>query len=193
MMPHLAYPATVLLTLLLLPALLLMPATNVQALLLVDVRLCLGATGSLASFYGLAERARGGSTWSAIAKLPALIALGAGLAPHLSGAVLAGLRSMAGEFVRTPKRGEAKGRYRQVSGLPFAEGVLALISAGSVVAAYSTAHYLAMPFAVLFTLGYGYVAVNVVAERLEGPARALGPGDSVRPPAPEVPSVANAA
>jgi len=191
MMPHLAYPAMVLLTLLLLPALLFMPATSVRALLLVDVPLCLGATGSLVAFYGMAERARGRSIWSAVVRLPAVIALGAGLAPHLSGAVFAGMSSMAGEFVRTPKRGEAKGRYRQAAKLPFAEMALALVSSASVVAAATTGHYLALPFAALFTLGYGYVAVLVVREQLDAPAPALGAGDSVRPPADA--SVANAA
>jgi cellulose synthase/poly-beta-1,6-N-acetylglucosamine synthase-like glycosyltransferase len=190
MLPHFAYPAMVLLTLLLLPALIFMPATSVRALLLVDVPLCMGATGSLVAFYGMAERARGRSIWSAVGKLPAIIALGAGLAPHLTGAVFAGLGSMAGEFVRTPKRGEARGRYRQVSKLPFAEVALALVSAASVVAAFQTEHYLALPFAVLFTVGYGYVATLVVREQLGRPALAAAP-DSIRPPADA--SVANAA
>jgi hypothetical protein len=188
MLPHMAYPAMVLLTLLLLPALIFMPATSVRALLLVDVPLCVGATGSLFAFYGMAERARGGT------KLPAVIALGAGLAPHLTGAVVDGLRSMSGEFVRTPKRGEVKGRYRQVAKLPFAELGLALVSATSVVAAFMTAHYIAMPFAVLFTLGYGYVAALVVREQIGRSAPALAP-ESVRPAgeSAEVPTVANAA
>jgi hypothetical protein len=141
---------------------------------LVDVPLCVGATGSLFAFYGMAERARGGSLFSVARKLPAVIALGAGLAPHLTGAVLDGLRSMSGEFVRTPKRGEVKGRYRQASKLPLAELALGLVSATSVVAAYMTGHYIAMPFALLFTLGYGYVAALVMLEQLgrSAPARA---------------------
>jgi hypothetical protein len=167
-----------------------MPATSVRALLLVDVPLCMGATGSLVAFYGMAERARGRSVWSAVAKLPAVIALGAGLAPHLTGAVFAGLRSMAGEFVRTPKRGEARGRYRQVAKLPLSEIALSLVSATSVVAAFQTQHYLAMPFAVLFTVGYGYVAALVVREQLERPALQAAP-ESMRPPADA--SIANAA
>jgi cellulose synthase/poly-beta-1,6-N-acetylglucosamine synthase-like glycosyltransferase len=194
MLPHLAYPAMVLLTLLLLPALIFMPATSVRALLLVDVPLCVGATGSLFAFYGMAERARGGSLFSVVTKLPAVIALGAGLAPHLTGAVLDGLRSMSGEFVRTPKRGEVKGRYRQVAKLPFAELGLALVSATSAVAAYTTGHYIAMPFAILFTLGYGYVAALVMREQIGRSAPALAP-ESVPPgrEAAEVPTVANAA
>jgi cellulose synthase/poly-beta-1,6-N-acetylglucosamine synthase-like glycosyltransferase len=190
MLPHMAYPATVLLTLMLLPALIFMPATSYRAIVMVDLPLCMGATGSLAAFYGMAERARGRSMWSAVAKLPALIALGAGLAPHLTGAVLDGMKSMSGEFVRTPKRGEARGRYRQVSKLPFAEIALGLVSVTSVVAAIKTDHWLALPFAGLFALGYGYVAALVVREQLARPV--VVEADSVRPPA-DVPSIANAA
>jgi cellulose synthase/poly-beta-1,6-N-acetylglucosamine synthase-like glycosyltransferase len=191
MLPHMAYPAMVLLTLLLLPALLFMPATSVRALLLVDVPLCMGATGSLFAFYGMAEKARGRSFLSVLAKLPAVIALGAGLAPHLTSAVYDGFTSMAGEFVRTPKRGEARGRYRQVSKLPLAEMALALVSAASVVAAVETGHYIALPFAMLFTLGYGYVAALVVREQLARPASASA-AESVRPEA-DVTTIANAA
>ena len=171
MLPHFAYPLTVMLTLVLLPALVFMPATSLRTLLLVDVPLCLGATGSLATFYSMAEVAQNRSAWSAIRKLPGIIALGAGLAPHLSLAVLDGLRSMAGEFVRTPKRGANQGRYRQYAKLPIFEVLLALVSASSVVAAIQTGHWLAAPFASLFCFGYSSVAVLVVREQfLPAPA-----------------------
>ncbi|HEY4106405.1 MAG TPA: glycosyltransferase, partial [Polyangiaceae bacterium] len=158
MLPHLAYPMTVLLTLLLLPALICMPASGLRSLLLIDIPLCIGATGSLAGFYAMAEAAQGRSPWGAIKRLPALIALGAGLAPHLSLAVFDGMRSMAGEFVRTPKRGEQRGRYRQYAKLPLVELALALVCLASVIASIQTGHYIAAPFAALFMCGYGYVA-----------------------------------
>jgi hypothetical protein len=169
MLPHFAYPMMVLLSLLLLPALLLMPATELKTMLLIDLPLCLGATGSLATFYAMAERAQGRSIWGAIRRLPALIALGAGLSPHLTAAVLDGLSSMAGEFVRTPKRGTTNGRYRQRAKLPLAEMALALVNAASIVAAIETRHWFAAPFAALFMLGYGYVAVLVIYEQLGRP------------------------
>lgn len=165
LLPHVAYPMMVLLTLLLLPALIFLPATDVRMLFIIDLPLCIGTTGSLAAFYGMAERGAGRSPWQAIVRLPALIALGAGLAPHLTGAVLDGLTNMAGEFVRTPKRGEARGRYRQVAKLPFAEMALALVSAASVVAAIETGHYIAAPFAAIFMCGYSYVAALVIQEQ----------------------------
>ncbi len=165
LLPHFAYPLMMLLSVLLLPALILMPATDVRTMLLIDLPLCVGATGSLASFYTMAEVAQGRSAWSALRKLPALIALGAGLAPHLTRAVVEGLRSMAGEFVRTPKRGAAAGRYRQAADLPRLELGLTLLSAASVVASVQTGHWFATPFALLFMVGYGYVASAVILEQ----------------------------
>ena len=118
MLPHFAYPLMLLLSVLLLPALIVLPATNGRSLLLVDLPLCLGATGSLVTFYATAETAQGRTVWEALRRLPALIALGAGLSPHLTRAVYDGMGSMAGEFVRTPKRGAAAGRYWQYARLP---------------------------------------------------------------------------
>lgn len=165
--PHFAYPLMVLLSVLLLPALLLMPATNTKTMVLVDLPLCIGTTGSLAAFYATAEAAQGRSRWSAIRLLPALLALGAGLAPHLSKAVFEGWRGMAGEFVRTPKAGSAKAtRYRARADLPFFEIGLALISVASTVASVQTGHWFATPFAFMFAAGYSYVAALVVQEQL---------------------------
>ncbi|HEX3769717.1 MAG TPA: glycosyltransferase, partial [Polyangiaceae bacterium] len=84
MTPHFAYPLMVLLSVLLLPALVLMPATNPRTMLMIDLPLVVGTTGSLAGFYTMAELAQGRSVWGALRRLPALLALGAGLAPHLT-------------------------------------------------------------------------------------------------------------
>ena len=172
MLPHFAYPMMVMLSLLLLPALIFMPATDLKTMLLIDLPLCFGATGSIATFYITAEVAQGRSGWGAAKRLPALIALGAGLAPHLTAAVYDGLTNMAGEFVRTPKRGSVAGRYFQHAKLPLIEMALCLVSAASVVASLATSHYFATPFAALFTLGYGYVASQVLFEQLGRPVPA---------------------
>ena len=192
LLPHFAYPLTVLLSVLLLPALLLMPATDLVSMLLIDLPLCVGATGSIATFYAMAEHAQGRSVWFALRKLPALIALGAGLAPHVSKAVLEGMRSMSGEFVRTPKRGTARGRYRQIAEIPGAELCLGAISAASVAAAVQTGHWFALPFAVLFTCGYGYVAARVLLEQWAQRREAVVLGD-VRAPANVESGIAKAA
>ena len=167
MTPHFAYPLMVILSVLLLPALILMPATNPTTMLLIDLPLCIGTTGSLAAFYAMAESAQGRSRLSAIKTLPALLAFGAGLAPHLTKAVFEGLRSMSGEFVRTPKHGSNHShRYRARADLPTTEIALCLISLASVVASVETGHWFATPFAMLFTFGYGYVASLVASEQL---------------------------
>ena len=80
MTPHFAYPLMVLLSVLLLPALILMPATSTGTMLLVDLPLCIGTTGSLLAFYAMAEAAQGRNRLHALKTLPALLALGAGLA-----------------------------------------------------------------------------------------------------------------
>lgn len=166
MTPHFAYPLMVVLSVLLLPALIYMPATNVRTMFLIDLPLCFGTTGSLAAFYAMAESAQGRARIGALKQLPALIALGVGLAPHLTKAVFEGLGSMAGEFVRTPKKGVAQGRYRARADLPFVEIALALFSFVSTVASIRTGHWFATPFAALFAAGYGYVASLVVSEQI---------------------------
>jgi cellulose synthase/poly-beta-1,6-N-acetylglucosamine synthase-like glycosyltransferase len=175
MTPHFAYPLMMLLSILLLPALWLMPATDLRTMLVIDLPLCIGATGSLITFYAAAERAQGRGVWGAVKRMPALIALGAGLSPHLSKAVFEGMRAMAGEFVRTPKRGENQGRYRQRAQVPVAELVLTALSLASVVVAFQTSHWFAVPFAGLFAWGYGYVASRVLIEQFQARRDSLVP------------------
>src|SRR5579859_1683140 len=166
--PHFAYPLMVFLSVLLLPALVLMPATDPKTMLLIDLPLVIGTSGSLAMFYAMAEAAQGRRRLDGLKQLPALLALGAGLAPHLTKAVWEGLGSMAGEFVRTPKKGTAvvTPRYRAAADLPSIEIALCLLSAASALASVGTGHWLATPFAMLFTFGYGYVACFVASEQL---------------------------
>lgn len=163
--PHFAYPLMMLLSVLVLPAVLLIPAGSVGTMLLIDLPLCLGATGSMTLYFALAERQQGRSAWSAIAMVPALIAIGAGLSPLITKAVFQGLRHMAGEFVRTPKRGEGAARYRQRVQLPWAELGLSLWSAAATLAAIETAHWFAVPFTGLFATGFGYVAMQLMTEQ----------------------------
>jgi cellulose synthase/poly-beta-1,6-N-acetylglucosamine synthase-like glycosyltransferase len=165
MTPHFAYPLLVLLSVLLLPALVLLPAASNAKMLVMDLPLLTATTGSLAAFYMEAERAQQRKRLGALTRLPMLIALGTGLAPHLTKAVWDGLRSMAGEFVRTPKQGLNSARYKARADLPLTEVMLALVSFASVVASIKTGHWFATPFATLFTFGYGYVAVLVANEQ----------------------------
>jgi hypothetical protein len=84
---------------------------------------------------------------------------------------------MAGEFVRTPKKGIKAQRYRARADLPLIEIGLCLFSLASVVASVETGHWFAAPFAMLFTFGYGYVATLVASEQLAG-RKAVASGDA---------------
>lgn len=163
--PHFAYPLLLLLNLLLLPALVLFPAADAMTMLALDLPLLTATTGSLAAFYMEADRAQGRNPFSALLRLPMIIAIGTGLAPHLTRAVMDGLRQMAGEFVRTPKQGTNRARYKARADLPITEVVLALLSFSSFIASIQTGHWFATPFALLFTFGYVYVAILVSLEQ----------------------------
>jgi len=163
--PHFAYPLMIVLCMLLLPVLLTVDVTHdLKTALLFDAPLCMAPISSLAAFYMLAESAQGRSRWGALKLLPALVALGAGIAPHLTKAVHEGLRTSAGEFVRTPKRGSDRWRYRAKLELPLAEMFFSLLTGVCAVVAITRGHYFAAPFAALFSLGYGYIATLVLME-----------------------------
>jgi cellulose synthase/poly-beta-1,6-N-acetylglucosamine synthase-like glycosyltransferase len=166
--PHFAYPLTLLLSVILLPLVLLLPAKNSLTIFAIDIPLFFGTTGSLAAFYAMAERAQGRRARDAIAVVPALIGIGVGLTPLVTKALVRGFRTMAGEFVRTPKKG-ATGivRYRTSLTVPLVESLLCLISFASTVASVRTGHYVATPFAALFTSGYGYMAGKMLLEQID--------------------------
>ncbi len=166
--PHFTWPLMLVLSILLFPMLAVLPGSDVRTMFIIDLPLALATTGSLATFYMHAESAQGRSPLSALRRLPALMALGTGMAPWVTKAVAEGMRSMAGEFVRTPKKGTDMGvRYQSKVKLPIVEFALALLSLASTVAALENGHWFAAPFAALFTFGYAYVATLLTAEQLE--------------------------
>jgi cellulose synthase/poly-beta-1,6-N-acetylglucosamine synthase-like glycosyltransferase len=183
MTPHFAYPLMIALIVLLLPVLLSINVTDWQSMMLVDLPLCMAPISSLAAFYMLAETAQGRSRWKALKLLPALIGLGAGLAPHLSRAVGNGLVLRAGEFVRTPKRGNDRWRYRSALQLPWLEMALGVLSGTSMVVSVITGHYFATPFTALFTFGFGYVSYLLVVEAFSRRRREIDAGEQVSVPA----------
>jgi cellulose synthase/poly-beta-1,6-N-acetylglucosamine synthase-like glycosyltransferase len=166
MLPHFAYPLMMAMSILTLPALLLLPSSDLRTMILIDLPISLAATGSIAAFYASAELRQGRSIWGALAKMPVLIGLGAGLSPHLTRAVASGMLHMSGEFVRTPKRGDTGARYRIGAKLPLGELLLGLLSAAAAVTAVRTGHWFAAPFSGLFAWGYFYVATLVIKEQV---------------------------
>jgi cellulose synthase/poly-beta-1,6-N-acetylglucosamine synthase-like glycosyltransferase len=167
--PHFAYPLTLILSVILLPLVLLMPGSNSALVIALDIPLFLGTTGSLAAFYAAAEKAQGRRTIDALLVVPALIGVGVGLTPLITRALFRGYRQMAGEFVRTPKKGETTGaRYRTTPiAVPVMELVLFSISLAATIASARTGHVIATPFAALFTSGYAYMAAKMIHEQIQ--------------------------
>ncbi len=185
MTPHFAYPFMLFLSIFLLPMLIVMPASDPASLLLVDVPLLFGSTGSVVAFYVHADVAQGRSVWQALKRLPSLMALGCGMSPYLTKAVWDGLGGATGEFVRTPKKGEksaASQRYHARTRVPWIEIICAVENFLAIGVAIQTRHIFAAPFALLFSFGYAWVASSVIRERL-----AVQPARPVR----VVPSFAN--
>ena len=86
-----------------------------------------------------------------------------------------GLKNRAGEFVRTPKRGSDRWRYRAAMDVPFVEIFFALVCGACVVMSIRTGHWFATPFASLFTFGFAYVAWLLGAEAFGRRRRDLAP------------------
>jgi cellulose synthase/poly-beta-1,6-N-acetylglucosamine synthase-like glycosyltransferase len=162
-----SYPLMILLSLLTMPVMLLRHHTTVWSLLGLDVPLFLSATFSVALFYFVSQVALGESWRRQLLLLPALLALGIGLAVNNTYAVLSGLFHRGGTFERTPKyniekRGESwrAKRYRvKASSSLLVEALLAVYFTGCLLYAAVAGMWISLPFLALFVQGYGYMVL----------------------------------
>jgi cellulose synthase/poly-beta-1,6-N-acetylglucosamine synthase-like glycosyltransferase len=162
-----SYPLTVLIALLIFPAMLLRRGTSVRLLLLIDLPLFLSATVSVLAFYLMSQVATGAGWRRQIRYLPALMGVGIGLSLNNARAVLSGLFQRGGTFHRTPKyrierRGESwvAKRYRAGTDPTRAvEALLALYFLGCTLYSWQTGMWMSIPFLFLFFQGYSYMAV----------------------------------
>lgn len=161
-----AYLLMVPLTLLLLPSLVLRPHGSVRDVLLIDLPLFLCTSVSLGIFYITAWCCSGrGGLVTGLLKVPLLMSLGIGLTLNQAKAVMEGLIGLQTEFVRTPKhgvvkRGESwiKRQYRGVKNIvPLFELVFAAYFLIAIIVAVGGHHWAALPFLLLFLVGFLYV------------------------------------
>ncbi len=142
--------------------------------LLCDLGLFYIGTGSALSFYIASQLEIKRGFWQTVRFIPALMAVGVGIALNNATAAIEGFFCKAGEFVRTPKFGDKadrKGNWAsRVSGFRFRGAWKAWLELG--MALYMTAclgaffffdHWFsrissALPFLGLFIFGYYYVA-----------------------------------
>ncbi len=174
-----SYPLMILLSLLLFPAMLLRRELDPRLTLALDAPLFVGATVAVVLFYLVSQAAIG--RWGrTLRTLPAVMALGVGLAVNNARAAIEGLVSDGGVFERTPKyRIEGAGgawrskRYRARRGhLLWAEGALAAYCLSCTLAAVRLQMWWALPFLYLFLQGSVYiVCLSAAGERRGWPWR----------------------
>jgi cellulose synthase/poly-beta-1,6-N-acetylglucosamine synthase-like glycosyltransferase len=181
-----SYLLTVLIAVLIFPAMILRRGTGWPALLLIDLPLFLGATVSVLTFYFMSQVASGRGWVKGLRHLPAVMAIGIGLSINNARAVVSGLLHRGGTFHRTPKyRIEQRGqdwlskRYRAGSDPTcLIEGCLALYFAVCCVYAFERGMWMSLPFLYLFVQGYAYMFLLSVFPTL---SRGTGPAAEPAP------------
>jgi hypothetical protein len=140
--------------------------------LLLDLPFFLGATVSVCYFYLLSQR-EVGRTWQyRVRYMPFVLALGIGLALNQAKATLEAAFGRESEFVRTPKLGlEKRGQSWAATGyrasrnlLPAFEVAMGLYYTHAVYYALEHHIWLAVPFMILFQVGYLYTGVMSLAQ-----------------------------
>ena len=173
---NISYPLMVILSVILLPAMIVRFYQGWFQMMLIDLPLFLASTCSISSFYLASERILYPKTWwRAIAYMPFVMAVGIGLSVRNAVAVLEALFGKQSEFVRTPKyriegleRGAwLKRKYRKRAGwIPYAEVLLGIYFAATVVYAIQNENYFTIPFLLLFVWGYLYTGLMSLGQGL---------------------------
>ena len=126
------------------------------------------------NFYFISQR-EGYADWrSRVRHLPAVMAIGIGLAVNNAKAVLEALFGDAGEFTRTPKYGIERRqddwhhkKYRQSMPVqPFVEVGFGLYFTVTVFYALANGIYGTLPFLVLFQFGYLYMGLTSILQQV---------------------------
>jgi hypothetical protein len=179
----LMYLVMFLFTALALPAMFIsMPLAEIRnpAALVIGMPALLLGTLAAAAFLTAAQRARGTSLWSAVKRLPAVMALGVGMSATNARAAIEALAGRSGPFLRTPKfngRAEldpdpaATGRRAFPAGL--VELALAGVMLSSLVLSLARPFTLiGAPFLLLFACGYFWVGASSLGDAMAGWRRA---------------------
>jgi cellulose synthase/poly-beta-1,6-N-acetylglucosamine synthase-like glycosyltransferase len=165
LLAHSIYPATLLLSLLALPAMWVRRELHQPAWLIADMVLAVAVIVPTRSFYRAAAR-RAGTRIPGLRDFPYLMLTGIALAVSNTRAVCAGLSGQRNHFARTPKFAAARQTQRSdyhirgARSLRFIEGgVAAYLMAGVVVAAYAGMP-VAIPMFSFLAVAFGLASVK---------------------------------
>ena len=168
---NVGYVLMVALALLVVPAIWVRREIAPWLILVVDLPLFTMSTLSVAAFYLVAQREARGS-WKGILRwVPFLMAIGIGLSINNARAVIEAALGRPSDFKRTPKynlgHGEtlAARRYRvAVNRDTWIELALTIWFAVAVGGAIALRLWGALPFLLLFEIGYGYTAISTLLQ-----------------------------
>jgi cellulose synthase/poly-beta-1,6-N-acetylglucosamine synthase-like glycosyltransferase len=182
----LAYPLLIVLTLLSPLVIVAAGSHHLKIIWPISLYYLLAFSGTFFCYY-TAARVLGGPWLQRIARFPLFLALSIGMSVHNGRAALEGLIGKRSPFERTPKyrvtsqgRSSEGGRYRSRASWSVAgEFVLSACSFVAVALAIHLRQFGALPFLVLFGMGYGMVGVYSLShlrfasrkmQLIEGPA-----------------------
>jgi len=180
--PNISYPLMIVLSALLLPVMIVRFYMGVWQMVFIDLPLIAASFWSISLFYVIAQRELYPKHWKrSILMLPMLIAVGVGLTIINTRAVLEALFGIESGFVRTPKFaiGERQvnlehKKYRRRSGwLPYAEILVGTYFVAMIVFAIQTYNFFAIPFLLLFVVGYYWAGFGTLYQEYQGRLRWL--------------------
>jgi cellulose synthase/poly-beta-1,6-N-acetylglucosamine synthase-like glycosyltransferase len=169
--PNISYPLMMVVSALMLPVMIIRFYIGWWQMVLIDLPLIVASFLSISAFYLMAQRELSPKTWKrSIFMIPALLAVGVGLAVINTRAVLEALFGIKSSFVRTAKYAFASDRvrlgdakYRRKSGwLPYIEIGVGTYFLYMVYWAIGSMNYMALPFLVLFVSGYYWAAFSTL-------------------------------
>src|SRR5690242_14453943 len=162
---NISYPLMIVLSTMLLPVMIVRFQQGWFQMLLIDLPLFLASTCSISSFYLVAQRELRPKTWQrTFLYLPFVMATGIGISVRDAQAVIEALLGKKSEYARTPKfriEGKkdsfVKKSYKHKAGwIPYAEVLLGIYFAFTVIYAILNENFATVPFLLLFVWGYLY-------------------------------------
>jgi hypothetical protein len=145
-------------------------------MILIDFPLFALATVSVFRFYLTSQREAHADWISRVRYLPAVMAIGIGLAVNNTRALFEALFGEPGEFTRTPKYGieraqddwQHKKYHQSMPVQPFVEIALGLYFTVAILYALSVGIYATLPFLALFQFGFLYMGLMSILQQIGG-------------------------
>jgi cellulose synthase/poly-beta-1,6-N-acetylglucosamine synthase-like glycosyltransferase len=176
--PNISYPLMIVVSALMLPVMIVRFYMGWFEMVVIDMPLIIASFWSIWLFYVLAQRELYPKTWKrSILFLPALMSAGVALTLINAKAVFEALIGHETAFARTPKYAIGSDRkvklanveYRRRSGwLPYMEIAAGTFFLGMVYYAIDSFNYLAVPFLLLFVVGYFWAAATTLWDEYQG-------------------------